>query len=92
MTDNSKDAGVIQVLVERFEKHRLPKVLELKEKVDGGERLNDIEIEYLEQILEDAQDNKALVDRNPAWQKIVAQVVSLYNEITEKALENEKKS
>lgn len=92
MTDNSKDAGVIQMLIERFEKHRLPRALELKEKVDGGEQLNDIEIEYLEEILEDAQDNWALVERHPEWQKIVAQVVSLYNDITEQALENEKKS
>ncbi|MDH3972118.1 MAG: hypothetical protein OEU63_08075 [Gammaproteobacteria bacterium] len=90
MTDTSKDAGVIQVLVERFEKHRLPIVLELKEKVDSGEVLSDREIDYLEQIFEDAQKNKALVERNPKWQKISAQVVSLYKEITEKALENEK--
>ncbi|MDH3830635.1 MAG: hypothetical protein OEV12_08705 [Gammaproteobacteria bacterium] len=90
MTDTSKDAGVIQVLVERFEKHRLPIVLELKEKVDSGEVLSDREIDYLEQIFEDAQKNKALVERNPQWQKISARVVSLYREVTEKALENEK--
>ena len=52
--------------------------------------LSDREIDYLEQIFEDAQKNKALVERNPKWQKISAQVVSLYKEITEKALENEK--
>lgn len=90
MTDTSNDAGVIQVLVERFEKHRLPIVLELKEKVDSGEVLSDREIDYLEQILGDAQKNKALVERHPKWQKVSAQVVSLYKEITEKALENEK--
>jgi hypothetical protein len=90
MTDTSKDAGIIQALVERFEKHRLPIVLELKEKVDSGEVLSDREIDYLEQILEDARENKALVDRHPKWQKISAQVLGLYKEITEKALENEK--
>lgn len=29
-------------------------------------------------------------DQDPEWQKISAQVASLYNEITRKALENEK--
>lgn len=90
MTDNSKDAGVIQALLERFEKFRLPMVLELKDKVDGGERLNEREIEYLEQVLQDAHANRELVERNPKWQKVSAQVVSLYKQITEKALENEK--
>ena len=90
MTDNSKDAGVIQALLERFEKFRLPMVLELKDKVDGGERLNEREIEYLEQVLQDAHANRELVERNPKWQKVSAQVVSHYKQITEKALENEK--
>ena len=92
MNDTSKDAGIIQVLVERFEKHRLPNLLELKDKVDSGEKLNDIELGWLEEIIEDAQENRALADRPPEWQKISAQVASLYSQITEKALENEKKS
>jgi hypothetical protein len=30
------------------------------------------------------------VERHPQWQKLSAQVISLYSQITEKALENEK--
>ena len=92
MIDTSKDAGVIEVLVERFEKHRLPRILALQEKVDGGEVLNDMDLEYLEEVLEDAHQNKSLVDRHPEWQEISARVISLYKQITEKALENEKGS
>jgi hypothetical protein len=80
MSENEKDAGVIQALLERFEKFRMPMVLELNER----------EIEYLEQVLQDAHANRALVDRHPEWQKVSAQIVSLYKHITEKALENEK--
>ena len=90
MADNEKDEGVILALMERFEKFRLPMVLELRDKVDAGERLNEREIEYLEQVLQDAHANRALVDRHPEWQKVSAQIVSLYKHITEKALENEK--
>ncbi len=91
MTDTSKDTALIQVLVERLEKIRLPIALELKEKVDQGELLNDREIEYLEEVLGDVDTIKPLIDRHPEWQDLVAQMASLYNEITTKALENESK-
>jgi hypothetical protein len=87
----SNDAALIQVLVERLEKIRLPIALELKEKVDGGEVLNDREIGYLEEVLGDVDKIKPLIDRHPEWQDLVAQMASLYNDITTKALQNEGK-
>ena len=54
----SKDAALIQVLVDRLEKIRLPVALELKEKVDRGEVLNDLDIDYLEEVLGDAGQGK----------------------------------
>jgi hypothetical protein len=92
MTKTSKEEGIVQALVDRFVNLRLPAVLDLKEKVDAGETLNDIDIDYLEQVIRDAEANKALVDRHPEWHKISTQVISLYKEITARALENEKNS
>jgi hypothetical protein len=91
MTDTTKDTALIQVLVDRLEKIRLPIALELREKVDRGELLNDLDIEYLEKVLGDVDKIKPLIDRHPEWQDLVAQMASLYNEITTKALENEGK-
>lgn len=91
MTDTSKDSALIQVLVDRLEKIRLPIALELKEKVDRGELLNDREIEYLEEVLGDVGKIKPLIDRHPEWQGLVGQMANLYNDITTKALENENK-
>ena len=91
MTDTSKDTALIQVLVERLEKIRLPIALELKEKVDEGDLLNVRELDYLEEVLGDVDTIKPLIDRHPEWQDLVAQMASLYNEITTKALENESK-
>jgi hypothetical protein len=89
MTETEKDDALIQVLVDRLEKIRLPVALELKEKVDRGEQLNDLDINFLEEVFQDTGKVKPLLDRHPEWQSLAAKMLSLYNEITTKALENE---
>lgn len=92
MTEPSKDAGVIQALAERLEKIRLPTALALKEKVDKGEALNQFDIAFLEEVLEDSTHIKPLLDQHPEWQELAARMTHLYHEITTKALANEKGS
>ncbi len=91
MTDTENDAALIQVLVERLEKIRLPVALDLKEKVDRGELLNDLDINFLEEVFQDTGKIKPLLDRHPEWQSLAASMIDLYNDITTKALENEQK-
>ena len=45
---NSMDEGVLTVIVERMQEQRYPRALELKEKVDRGETLEDFDIDFLE--------------------------------------------
>ncbi len=90
MNEESKQAAILQVLCERFETQRLPRALALKKKVDAGELLEDTDIDFLEQVFRDAQENRHLVEHHPEWQGLVAQALSLYEEITEKALANQK--
>jgi hypothetical protein len=92
MTESTKDAALIQVLVERLEKIRLPVALELKEKVDRGEVLNDMEIGFLEEVVGDLGKLKPWLDQHPEWQDLAGRMMSLYNDITTRALENEPKS
>ncbi|MGB5397929.1 MAG: hypothetical protein WBN96_12335 [Gammaproteobacteria bacterium] len=92
MTQLSKEEGVILTLIERFEKQRLPRLLELKEKSDSGECLSEDDVAFLDTVIKDAQNSKHLIDRHPEWQTFCAKVVHLYETITEKSLENEKAS
>lgn len=89
MTDLSKEEGVILALEERFEKLRLPRLLDLKGKVDAGAVLDEPDIEFLERVIHDAVSSKPLVDRHPEWRDFCAYVIHLYEEITEQALKNE---
>jgi hypothetical protein len=90
MHESSKDAGMIAVLVERLEKQRLPRALSLKEKVDGGEKLDDFDLAFLDEVFADSAKIRPLLDRHPEYQSLATRMLSLYKEITEKALENEK--
>jgi phosphotransferase system IIA component len=89
MTKPQDDAGVLAVLIERFETQRLPRLLELQDKVNAGEKLLDYDLNYVEEVMKDAATNAQLLGRHPEYQALSAKVVSLYKEITAKALANE---
>lgn len=90
MAENSNDIGVLAALVERLEKRRIPRALDIKEKVDRGELLDEWDTEYLKKIIADAQDALKFVDDHPDYQELYSRVADLYEDITRKALENER--
>lgn len=93
MTDRkTHDAGVAQALLERMSNQRLPRALELKEKVDAGEALGEYDLQFLEEVFKDAQSIQPMVERHPEYQQLVSRAIHLYKEILDKAMENEKKA
>ena len=90
MADDSTDSGLIVTLAKRLETQRLPRARSLKEKVDNGNILNEFDISFLEEVIEDIRKAHPLVERHPEWQPVVTKMLDLYNEIAARAVENEK--
>ena len=89
MAQASKELGVKAVLAKRMVEERLPKALALKERIDRGELLNGLDLNFLEQVMKDANEAIPMVKDDPRVMEVAARMLQLYKEITSKALENE---
>jgi hypothetical protein len=89
MSESSQDTGLLAVLLERLEKQRLPRALDMKTKVDKGDPLDEHDLRFLQELLVDASAAKPLLERHPEHQELAGRVLNLYKQITDKALENE---
>lgn len=90
MTSKENESGVLATLIQRLESQRLPKLLALKEQVDRGERLSDHDLHFLQEVLTDAQHVAPMVASHPELTTLASKLTTLYREITETALANEK--
>ena len=92
MDQKEKDKGMIMVLLERFNKQRLPRALALKEKVDSGELLDDYDHKYIKELQKDTSEVMLIIERNPEYKDLAANIINLYKEIIEKDTENQKQA
>lgn len=92
MSIEKDDAGLAQVLLDRFEKQRLPRISEIKEQLDRGNKLNEFDIEYLSEALHDAKTLFPFLERHPEYKALLSSVFHYYKLITDEALEVENKS
>lgn len=91
MTESRHQAVIVRVLMNRLIKYGLPRAQKLQAKVSRGEQLNDFDLAFLQQMFEDTQNVKPLVDKLPHYQPLVLQMIRMYKEIADKALDNENK-
>jgi len=92
MIDSATKEGIFEVLIDRFEKERLPRLLEIKHRIDSGRTLNEVDLNFLERVFRDAVENEHLIESIPQCKGLFAQVTHLYHEIMEQAMRNEKLS
>ena len=78
-------------LMQRFKTQRLPRILEIKEQVDQGDRLGEYDRLFLEEVIQDARRNIRHVEEIPECQHMFIQLAHLYKQIMDKAVENEQR-
>lgn len=89
--EDRKTRGTAYVLLMRLHNERLPRALELKQKVDRGERLSDYDQQYLKRVLSEADGVRRAANKLPEYHDLVKKMQTLYDEITSKALVNEQR-
>lgn len=92
MNTNSSDSAVLTVLMRRLAKQRLPRAQALLTQVENGIPLSEYDIAFLEHVLADTRAALPLMLRNPAYQKLYAQIILLYGAISCRALDLEQQS
>ncbi|NJA06339.1 MULTISPECIES: hypothetical protein [Methylomonas] len=89
MYSSSDEIGIITAYVEQLEKESIPYALTIKKRVSAGDTLNEIEIMHFEQLLSEARMMMPMLKHHSEYQKLIAELASLYHEISEEALRNE---
>jgi hypothetical protein len=90
MNMSQKEAGTLQVLLQRLNDERLPHALAMKAKVERGECLDDFDVRFLRQVFEDVLVAQRLAQKHVELQELFARLTTLYCDITDHALENER--
>ena len=90
MEQSKEDAGTIAALMIRFREYRLPRAQRMLDRVNGGEKLSDSDIQFMKRVYKDGRNTQSLVNRHPEYNDLIARYISLYTEIIDKGLENEK--
>jgi hypothetical protein len=87
---SSDEIGIITAYVEKLEEQSIPRALALQKRIAEGECLNEIDIMYFEEQLSEASSMMPLLRHHPEYQKLATELATLYNEISEQGLNNQK--
>lgn len=90
MNHSTNEIGIILVAIERLEKQHLPWIIDIKNQLDQGNPINDIDMDYLSNAIHDAQLILPYIDRHPEYEPLIAKVMHYYKIIIDEAVSNER--
>ena len=87
-----RELGIVQAVLKDFNENKLPRVLDIKRRVDNGEKINSDDINLLDDLIEMSQGSEKFVEDHPDFAELIVRAADLYHYISSKALEIEKSS
>ena len=78
--------------VDNMAQQALPRLSEIKTRVDTGRELSEVDIRFMSQVTDYAQRSRLLIERLPEWQEFFTEVLRLHGEIVDRAIENVEKA
>lgn len=91
MSNILDDPGVLQVVLEDYEKHKLPRMQLIKKEMDQGKRLDNEELAFLRELYREINQYERFVETHPDFKQLYVGFVRLYCSIMDTAIDNEQK-
>ena len=85
---SEKELGVVQVVLERYNREWLPALLDMRKKVDRGETLDDRELSLLSKAIEEARGGATFAKSHPEFKSLIDRASALYEHIEARNKEN----
>ena len=86
---SDKELGVVQAVLERYNREWLPVLLEMRAKVDSGGILNERESSLLGKAIEEARGGAAFAKSHPEFKSLIEKATALYDHIAARNKEND---
>lgn len=69
-----------------------PRLLDIKKRVDRGDKLDEADIRFLSQITHYSKQSKLLEVQSPKWKNFYSDVLQVYEEVINKLMDNVEKA
>ena len=89
MNSAQDDFGVITAVFEHLELEAIPRALAVKSEIDSGATLNELDLLFFEECLDEVANLLHVIDRHPEFQIATSKMVVLCHDITRRAVENQ---
>ena len=88
MKKSTNDTATINFKIDDLAKQNLPRLLDIKEKVDLGGKLSESDIQFMSQVIHYSQRSRFLINQFPEWQRFFTELLHLHGEIVNMAMDN----
>lgn len=89
MNSAQDDLGIITAVFAHLDLEAIPRALAIKAEMDAGVPLNELDLLFFEECLDEVANLLYVIDRYPDYQLVTSKMVELCHEITQKAFENQ---